>query len=439
MSLKKAYSLTEIPNAFRPDPLKEEQLAEFYEDTIEARTGVRGKSGIEDIYEACHDPQEHNAHLLMGHWGCGKSTELNRLAMRLRQEGFCVKTIFCKQELDVLNIDFSDVMLLLAEALLKMADASSYSPEPTDLRVLREYQAEIVKETKMDFSAENALEAGVELQTPKLLKSLISGFARIKSSLKYNESSSTTVRQKITSRISEWINAVNRIADGLTNASCDHQPIIIFEDLDKGDTGRVFSGHGEQLTAMHFPLIYTFPIARSYLPEFSALEAFFQIHRLPMIEIRLMNGERNPDGFQAIRSIVERRAELSLFAKLSAGKNQDVLDLMIEKTGGSLRNLFFSINDAATLSRRRGESQITQEAAEDALEDIKSSLSSRIDGKDYPFLVEIYRGKHRGFDDRAQLQRLMQAGAVLEYNGKRWHDVHPLIVDFLREIEVIKL
>ncbi len=439
MDLKKAYSLLEIPNAFRPDPLEAKQLAEFYEDTIEARTGVRGKSGIEDIYEACHDSREHNAHLLMGHWGCGKSTELNRLKKRLEDEDFPVRTIFCKQELDVLNIDFSDVMLLLAEALFKMTETSSYSPAPTDLRVLRDYQAEIVKETKMDLSAENALETGVEVQTPKLIKSLLSGFARIKASLKYNESSSTTVRQKITSRISEWISAINHIADGLTNASCGRQPIIIFEDLDKGDTGRVFSGHGEQLTAMSFPLIYTFPIARSYLPEFSALEAFFQIHRLPMIETRRMNGERNPDGFHAIRSIVARRAELSLFAKLSVGKNQDVLDFLIEKTGGSLRNLFFAINDAATLSRRRGESQITQKAAEDALEDIKSSLSCRIDGKDYPFLVEIYHGKHRGFDDREQLQRLMQAGAVLEYNGKRWHDVHPLIIDFLREIEEITL
>lgn len=42
MDLKKAYSLLEIPNAFRPDPLEAKQLAEFYEDTIEARTGVRG-------------------------------------------------------------------------------------------------------------------------------------------------------------------------------------------------------------------------------------------------------------------------------------------------------------------------------------------------------------------------------------------------------------
>lgn len=434
MSMKKAFSLSEIPNAFRADPLREEQLAEFYEDTIEARTGVRGKSGIEDIYEACRDPQEHNAHLLMGHMGCGKSTELNRLAMRLRDEGFCVRTIFCKQELDVMNIDFSDVMLLLAEVLLDMADAASYSPNASDLRVLQDYQAEIVRETKMDLSASTALEAGVEVKTPALLKSLLSGFARIKSSLKYNESSSTTVRQKITSRISEWIAAINRIADGVTAASCSHQPIIIFEDLDKGDTGRVFSGHGEQLTAMNFPLIYTFPIARSYLPEFASLESFFQIHRLPMIEIRHMDGTRNEDGFHVIRSIAKRRADLSLFAKRPDVENQDVLDYMIEKTGGSLRNLFFAIGTAATLSRRRGETQITLGAAADALEDLKSSLSIRIDGRDYPFLVEIVRGKHRGFHEREQLQRLMQAGAVLEYNGIRWHDVHPLIVDFLQEI-----
>ena len=32
------------------------------------------------------------------------------------------------------------------------------------------------------------------------------------------------------------------------------------------------------------------------------------------------------------------------------------------------------------------------------------------------------------------LLELMQAGVVLEYNGRQWRNVHPLIRDFLGEI-----
>ena len=31
------------------------------------------------------------------------------------------------------------------------------------------------------------------------------------------------------------------------------------------------------------------------------------------------------------------------------------------------------------------------------------------------------------------LLRMLQASIVLEYNGKRWHNVHPLVIRFLKE------
>lgn len=437
--MKRATNILEIPNSFRADPLTKEQLAEFYEDTIEVRTGKRGVSDIDSIYEACHEVREHNAHLLMGHWGCGKSTELNHLAKRLIDEGFPVKTIYCKQELDIINIDFSDIMLLLAEKMLELAKEQQVSPSRKVLDTIRDYQSEIVREAKLDLAAELGVEAGVNVETPKFLQSLLNVYARLKSSVKYSETSSTTIRTKIVTRIGEWIAAINEISEQLTDAETGRQPIIIFEDLDKGETGRVFTGHGEILSSFSFPIIYTFPIARSYLPEFTEQEAFFQISRLPMIEVKRLDGTPNTDGYSVIRAIVERRAVLSLFAPLPDESNMDVLDLLIEKTGGSLRNLFSAINDAATIARRRKEELVTEETAEIALERIKSSLSMRLEGPDYPFLAEIYLGKHRGIADQKHLQRMMQAGAVLEYNGKRWHDVHPLIVDFLKEIGELKV
>lgn len=436
--MKRATNILEIPNSFRADPLTQDQLAEFYLDTIEVRTGKNGVSDLESIYEACHEVRERNAHLLMGHWGCGKSTELNHLAKQMKDEGYLVKTVFCKQELDIVNIQFTDVILLLAETILRLAQENDCRVSKADLKKLFEFQSEITKESNFNFDTENELESGISLETPKLLSGLLSVFARMKSSLKYTETSSTVIRTKVTTHLSEWIGTVNRIADSLTDHDTGKQPILIFEDLDKGDTWSVFSGHGEHLSALSFPIIYTFPISRSYLPQFTELESFFEISRLPMIEVRRMDGTPNLEGFATIRAIVERRADLSLFAPLPVEVQSDllhdVLDYMIEKTGGSLRNLFQAINYAATISRRRKETLVTAEPVEIALERIKSDVSMRLQGDDYAFLRSIYLGEHRKITKEEQLQRMMQAGAVLEYNGKRWHDVHPLIVDYLKEI-----
>ena len=286
--MKRATTIADMPNSFRPDPLTQDQLDAFYEDTIEIRTGHRGVSGIEDIYESCHEVREHNAHLLMGHWGCGKSTELNRLAKRLTEDGFLVKTVFCKQELDIINLEFTDIAILLAEAVVKLAEEHGYAAKRSDLKILLDYQSDIVTESKLDLDAETSLEAGIEVETPKLFHSLLSVFARLKSSLKYKETSSTVIRTTIKRNFKTWIEAVNRIADQLTDPETGKQPILIFEDLDKGEAGRAFSQHGEHLSSLTFPVIFTYPISLSYLPEFRELEAYFQVFRLPMIEVRMI-------------------------------------------------------------------------------------------------------------------------------------------------------
>lgn len=52
---------------------------------------------------------------------------------------------------------------------------------------------------------------------------------------------------------------------------------------------------------------------------------------------------------------------------------------------------------------------------------------------DYNFLLNIYRGNKERIQDKEMLLRMLQASVVLEYNGKRWHSVHPLVARFFEE------
>ena len=177
---------------------------------------------------------------------------------------------------------------------------------------------------------------------------------------------------------------------------------------------------------MRFPVIYTFPISLSYDARFAAMESYFVTKTLPMIKIETIENEPFEEGTQIIRNIVEKRADLELF-------EEDVLDRMIQYSGGSLRDLFSFINSAAKRAMRRDSVTISQEDAERALEELKTSLTRRIEKNEYPFLLNIYNGNKELIEDKAMLLKMLQASVVLEYNGKRWHNVHPLVVKFFEE------
>lgn len=428
--LVKASTLQDIPNSFRDEPLEAQDLREFYKNTIEMRTGAQGLSPMRFLYRSCTNPGDRKAFLLMGHRGCGKSTELNHLAKQLRDEGYEVATIYCSQELDRLNMVYSDIIVLMAETLVSMAEKLHLRISKKDLETLLHFRQEIEKEDVVTKEADLEAEGGLTLESPRILSGLISFFASVKTSLKYNRESRVTIREKVEKRISEWIAAINSLADQITEKNHHKQPILIFEDLDKGNTWDVFHSHCEQLTAATFPTIFTFPIGLSYSPDFAEMDGFFTARRLPMIKTRNITGEINTDGVAIIRSIVESRAEPALF-------EENVVEHLIDMTGGSLRDLFNTILEAAFISMERGQKSISMDAARIALREVRSNLKIRFDASDYPFLRSVYTD-HVRITDKPELLRMMQAGVVLEYNGDTWYNLHPLIAEYLESIGELK-
>ncbi len=181
---------------------------------------------------------------------------------------------------------------------------------------------------------------------------------------------------------------------------------------------------------MPFPVIYTFPIGLSYDAKFAAMEGYFTTKTLPMIKIETIEGQPYADGIDIIRQIVAKRADLQLF-------EENVLDCLIQYSGGSLRDLFHMINSAAKRAERRNSGSIAPEDAERALEEMKTSLTRRIEQGDYEFLVRIYEGNKELIENKEFLLKMLQASVVLEYNGKRWHNLHPLVARFFREQKLI--
>ena len=425
-----ANHVSEIINAFSPAPLTMGQMDKFYcKNTMEYRTSDRFYSPIEDIFDSCRNPEERNAFLLLGHRGCGKSTELNRMSQRLISQGYPVKTVACGVDLDLFNIVYSDLFILMGEALLGIAEELGCKLKKDILDDIMSFWAEGTETAVSKEAAAIDLEAGMSVENGGIFKGLLNIFARIKTDLKFNEEIRKEYRRKISVRSSEWIKILGCVSEEITGKTGGKRPIIIFEDLDKlnpEDAWKVFYNYAAILSGMAFPVIYTFPIGLSYDARFSAMESYFVTKSLPMIKIDTIEGEPYQEGREVIKEIVKKRASQELFEK-------DVLEKLIQYTGGSLRDLFHAINASAKRAQRRDSESVSMEDAERALEELKTSLTRRIEEKDYNFLLNIYKGNKERIEDKGMLLKMLQASVVLEYNGKRWHNVHPLVVDFFVE------
>ena len=428
--MKYANTISDILNAFSLEPLKIEQMTDFYcNDTMEYRMSDKYSSPMEDIFDDCQEVGGHHAFLLIGHRGCGKSTELNWMSKRFASKGYRVKTITCSIDLDLFNIVYSDLFILMGEALLEIAEEAGCEIDGDILDDIMNFWSDGTEIIIAQEIQETSAEAGMSAETPGFFANILKVFAKIKADLKLNEETRKEYRKKISARSSEWIAMLNRISEEIARKEEGKHPIIIFEDLDKlnpEDAWNVFYNYAAILSGMSFPVIYTFPIALSYDVRFSAMESYFITKTLPMIKIATIEDKKFDDGINVIRKIVEKRARLDLF-------EENVLERLIRYTGGSLRDLFLAINLSAKRAERRNGTTISIEDSERALEEIKTSLTRRIEQKDYEFLLNIYKGNKELIEDKGMLLKMLQASVVLEYNGKRWHNVHPLVVRFFKE------
>ena len=435
--LKFANTIEEMPNAFDKRELRKEELAKFYYDgTMLVRTGEEGDSPIDDIMDTCREASGNNKFLLMGHRGSGKSTELNEMSVRLQNEGYQVYTIQCMVEMDLNRALYSDLLILLGDALMNIANRIQCRLDDSLLKELVRFWEER-EETETENEAYSAgAEFGVNLETPSILSGVIKLFATLKGGVQFSEENHVSYKKRFDQRISVWVSILNRISDEITKKLDGKQPIIIFEDLDKlneKDTYNVFYEKTKALCDFSFPIIYTFPIALSYHAEFGDIEDSFQTLVFPMIKLESSNGERYEEGYHSIHEIIKKRTKEDLF-------EEGVENYLIEKTGGSLRDLFTAIMSSSRIAGRRNKQQIGMEEAEIALRKIKSVRTKLFDENDYHFLANIYLRKEKGkktIEDTEKLKKMLLGGVVLEYNGERWCNLHPLVTDYLIELGII--
>ena len=428
--MKYADSLNEFALAFDPDELGGDDINKFYYDgTMPIRMNDIYQSPMDDIFNSCLLVKHQNAHLLLGHRGCGKSTELNVLKRRFVESGRKVSVVQCLLEADIQGLTYWDLLILMGKHLIMIAEEAECVLPQTLINNINDFWKDVeITTTKMNAIGLNTT-AGASINAPFKFP-LINFFANLSGELKYGYDKRKTIREKIKNNTGQWIGYMMEAADYITTDLKGKQPIIIYEDLDKLSPEIAWDVFTNPLSQMPFPVIYTFPISLSYSPRFAQLEATFSnnTHILPMIKIRTPDAEIFQPGIQTITNIIEKRGALDLFDK-------DALSYLVEKTGGILRDLFNCITRAADRACNRNAGKIEFEDAVAVTIQLRSMLTRRIEVKNYPLLrnISIDKKFKENIEDREMMLNMMEGLIVLEYNGDRWHDLHPLVEDYLKK------
>ncbi|MGB7002229.1 MAG: hypothetical protein WBE22_09540 [Halobacteriota archaeon] len=351
-----------------------------------------------------------------GHRGCGKSTELNRLAAaeEINNKFFIVK-YSVKDVCDVNNLNYVDVLFSMGAQLYIQYIGAGKELEPELIKELESWGRSI------ELELEKTKSAGVSV------KGWISAFfLSIQAKIKSESTTRKIIREQIEPKLSELIDKINLIIADIEGKE-QKNVLVIIDDLDKPSLEQAKAIFYNNYTAITQPachIVYTVPISIFFVPEFTAIREtrFF----LPNVKLHTKNdrNSRYEPGYELMRTFVYRRMKEELI-------KPEALDLAIKMSGGVFREGARIMQIAADSAIEKERNRILKEDVESAEREIRSDFKRILKSKDYDTLNEISKSNEiRGIE---KIGHLLHNLSVLEYeNEENWCDIHPTLEELLK-------
>ena len=375
-------------------------------------------------------PVQHLKQLVTGHRGCGKTTELLRLKAHLEEEGYFVVYFNSALELDMNDVDYTDILLTTMYQLARQVNTSDLGLKLREKQVesLRGRLGQIIKEEESLLEVESSIEAeiGTGFAVP-FLKVL----AVIKSKIKNNATQKETIRTEIKQRIPQFLEDLNDLINNLQTQLSDlgkQGLVIIIDSLDRIiphalDEERrrtrhteIFIEHAEHLKAPRCHIVYTVPISIHFNENLSTVYTDKTV-TIPMIKVRHEDASECEGGLEAIYQSVEKRINIE-----AVFENPTDVNKLALASGGHIRDLMHLVRYACDYS----DEQITTDAVDRAIRALTREYDRLVKDRDLPRLVKVHRERRLPTDPEYAL--LPYHLIVLEYqNAERWADVHPAV------------
>ncbi|MEM7724904.1 MAG: ATP-binding protein [Cyanobacteria bacterium P01_A01_bin.45] len=395
---------------------------------------VRGCKIVEELQRTITriSPDEPTCQLFTGHIGCGKSTELQRLKAELEISGFHVVYFESSQDLDMADIDISDILLSVARQV-------SVSLEQIGIKIKPGYFGNLFRE--IGDILHNSIEIGeAELSL---------GIAKITAKTKDSPQLRNHLRQYLEPRTNSILQAINeevldRAVEQL-KVMGKKGLVVIVDNLDRVDmrpmpSGRsqpeyLFIDRGEQLRRLKCHVVYTIPLGLIFSNEYHTLKnrlgGGLPPKVLPMVRVRQRNGRDYEPGMSLLRQLVLARAfpeipwnvRSSLIEELF--DQPETLDRLCRISGGHIRNLLGLLYSCL----QRQDPPFGQECLEAVIKDYRDDLLLAIDEEEWELLYQVV--EQQTVRGEAEYQRLLRSMFVFEYRDPkgRWFGISPALAE----------
>ncbi len=407
-----------------------EEFQKYYvKDTIKSRMGDEFSDPIKEIFMEIMLSRKSKSFLFLGHSGCGKSTELIRFRRLLQDKEYIPFIIDTNDDLDKNNVEYVDFLALILDKLLNIAQSRNIVVDKSILEKIENFWGEEIITKVIDNSRNLKVDAGIGGKVKDILNVLHIS-AGISSEIKRGHQTKKEIRTVITTKLSKLIECIEDVAELIGSKKL----VLIFENLDKVELqtiGNIFKNNSSALTSFSFNTVYTFPISLYYSTEYAQIFSAYKVSRLPMIIVTDIDRNKNEEGINVLKEIIEKRAKLELF-------EEGVIEEAILMSGGAIRILLRLLTNASLKACIMDDDVIRKRYLESAISEMVSEYTKRLNVNDLKWLKEIINSddenKRKVTNDTEYSTKLFHNQVLLEYNGERWFDVNPLAKKFIEDL-----
>jgi len=355
--------------------------------------------------------------LFSGFRGTGKTTELSRLSMALQDEFFVVY-FHAVRSLDILNVDYVQIIFALALEIYKSAVESHLKLSRSLVEEISDLVTIVGVEEEKKRDGEILTSAELNAQIVKLTGTL--GLAR---------SRAQTVTKRLEPRFSDLLERLNSLIAEVGKKS-KKRVLIIVEDLDKmvyKEQRDLFLRYGEALYSPECHMVYvvTPPLLYEHstnAPRYS-VSNYFLLPHFPVIK---RNGELDYGGIQLLKEIVVKRVGEGVFS-------EKALDHIAVNSGGNVRELLVLARDSVLEALMENAQQVEQRHAKLAVARLRNTLFHLLDQQMFDLLATLVK---TGQIPRTEtVIRLLHSLVILESQDEAgtWNFVHPCIEPLIRQ------
>jgi hypothetical protein len=359
---------------------------------------------------------------IVGHRGVGKTTLVRGALAELRIRPIEINAI---ELLDRNDFVFSDVMLAVAEAVVRELAAMGTELDPARLDAVRRwFTEEIISETHANQLRAN-LDASVDARSS--IPFLAAFAAKLVATLRTDNEYRTELRRRTRADPGELVRRVNLLLDEAHRAFefAQAKLCIVIDGLEKFEAtelvDRAMLARAPDIRNLHANVVIFFNPANQYSPHSISVSRAFDWVNMPVLPVRFTETDTRatvrPQATRAFEALLSRRM---------------LLDGVFESPHECVERLAFwsggHINDLLTIARHSLElleppAKVTLAHIDDAGRAFGMRLTTTMRPQDFPRAVAIYR-ENRVLDNEHD-RRLLQNSCVLPYDGKVWWDIHP--------------